>query len=177
MYPILRFALAAARARSDPPLDLDGVHVSRVTCLPFDIDPWRELNNGRTLTLYDLGRIPLTIRTGVAAALRRNRWGMAVAGASVRYRRRVRLFDRLEMRSSLVGRDRRFFYVHQSMWRAGEAVSAALFRSAVTGATGIVPPDAVLAALGRPDWNPALPAWVAGWIAAEDARPWPPARA
>jgi acyl-CoA thioesterase FadM len=176
MYPVLRFALATARARSASMLALEETHVSGVICLPFDIDPWRELNNGRTLTLYDLGRIPLMVRTGVSATLRRQGWGMAVAGASVRYRRRVRLFDRLGMRSSLLGRDRRFVYIHQSMWRGAETVSAALFRSAITGAErGIVPTDEAFAAHGRPDWDPPIPGWVAAWIAAEDSRPWPPA--
>lgn len=175
MYPFLRFALAAARARRAPPLPLDAVHVSHLRCLPTDIDPWRELNNGRTLTLYDLGRIPLVIRTGLYDVLKREGWGIAVAGASVRWRRRVRAFERLEMRSALAGRDARFVYVHQSLWRGGTAVSAALIRSAVTGPGGIVPPEWLLAALGREDWRPSLPDWIASWIAAEDARPWPPA--
>ena len=124
MYPFLRLGLELALARARRPLPLDGVHVSRHTCWPWDIDPWGELNNGRTLTLYDLGRVPLAVRTGLVAALRRNGWGLAVAGASVRYRRRVRAFERLEMRSAFVGRDPRFLYVHQAMFRGGEAVSA-----------------------------------------------------
>jgi hypothetical protein len=40
---------------------------------------------------------------------------MAVAGNSLRYRRRVRAFHRLEMRSRLLGWDARFLYVEQSM--------------------------------------------------------------
>lgn len=46
-----------------------------------------ELNNGRTLTLYDLGRVPLGIRTGLAATVQRMGWGMAIAGNSTRYRK------------------------------------------------------------------------------------------
>jgi acyl-CoA thioesterase FadM len=177
MYPFLRLALADVGARRAATLPLEGVHVSRVTCLPFDIDPWRELNNGRTLTLYDLGRIPLVIRVGLAAILRRQGWGIAIAGASVRYRRRVRAWNRLEMRSSFAGRDTRFLYVHQSFWHGAEPMSSALLRSAVTRAAGIVPTAEVLEALGRPDWNPELPAWVAAWIMAEETRPWPPVHA
>jgi acyl-CoA thioesterase FadM len=174
MYPLVRFALAAARARSAAPLALGATHRSRVTCLPWDIDPWLELNNGRTLTLYDLGRIPLVIRSGLLATLRREGWSFAVAGVSVRYRRRVRAFERIDMASQLLGRDHRFVYIHQSMWRDGDAVSAVLIRSAVTRPGGIVPTDEAFAAHGAPDWNPALPAWAAAWIAAEDRRPWPP---
>ena len=81
---------------------MTGTHVSHHYCLPWDIDLWRELNNGRTLTLYDLGRIPLAGRVGLIKVLRRERWGLTMAGASVRYRRRIRVFDRIEMRSRLV---------------------------------------------------------------------------
>ena len=175
MYPFFRLALEIGLGRRAGPLPIDGVHVSRLTCWPWDIDPWLELNNGRTLTLYDLGRLPLAIRTGLAATLKANRWGLTVAGSSVRYRRRVRAFHRVEIRSAFVGRDPRFLYVHQAMFRDGEALSAGLFRGAVTDAAGIVPTDRVVAALGAAGSMPELPGWVAAWAAAEAERPWPPA--
>ena len=118
--------------------------------------------------------MPLALRTGLVAALRRNGWGIAVAGASVRYRRRVRAFQRVEIRSAFVGRDARFLYTHQAMFRRGEPVSSVLIRGAVTGPDGIVPTDRVVAEVGPAGPEPALPAWVAAWSAADAARPWPP---
>lgn len=173
MYPLIRLGIELALARAAPPLPFDGVHVSGHTCWPWDIDPWLELNNGRTLTLYDLGRVPLAVRCGLTRALRANRWGLTVAGSSVRYRRRVRAFHRVELRSAFIGRDARFLYVQQAMYRAGEALSAGLFRGAVTEASGIVATDRVVAALGNPEL-PTLPAWAAAWAEAEHERPWPP---
>ena len=93
--------------RNDPPLDIGGVHVSHHMCWPWDLDLWMELNNGRTLTLFYLGRIPLARRTGLATVIMKNKWGMTVAGVSVRYRQRIRLF-RIEMRSRALGWDERF---------------------------------------------------------------------
>lgn len=174
MYPVTRLGIELALARRAPRLPVDGVHVSRHTCWPWDIDPWMELNNGRTLTLYDLGRVPLAWRTGLVGAVRANGWGLAVAGASIRYRRRVRAFDRIVMRSACIGRDARFLYISQAMYRDGDAVSSALIRSAITSAEGIVATDRVLAAMGAAEWNPPLPAWVGAWIEAETERPWPP---
>jgi len=174
MYPFFRFGLELGLARRAGSLPIDGVHVSHHRCWPWDLDPWRELNNGRTLTLYDLGRIPLAVRTGLADALRVNRWGVTVAGASVRYRRRVRGFQRIEMRSAFIGHDPRFLYVHQAMFARSEALSSVLIRAAVTSPQGIVPTDRVLAAIDHDGTLPALPAWVAAWSAAEAERPWPP---
>lgn len=177
MYPVLRMFKELWVARNAPELPLTGTHVSHHMCWPWDIDMWMELNNGRTLTLYDLGRIPLAKRTGLMRVLRANKWGLTMAGASVRYRRRVRMFDRFEMRSRAIAWDARFIYLEQSMWRHGECANHALYRSAVTSSDGIVPPEKVIEALGLDMPSPPIPDWVQAWIDADSERPWPPMEA
>jgi len=59
MYPVIRMAKELLKFARAEPLSVTGTHVSHHRCWPWDIDLWRELNNGRTLTLYDLARIPL----------------------------------------------------------------------------------------------------------------------
>ena len=175
MYPWFRMVKELVKYRNASRLHPFEPHVSTHLCWPWDIDPWLELNNGRTLTLYDLGRIPMATRTGLHKIAKAKGWGLAVAGASVRYRKRVRVFDRIEMRTRLVGWDHRFVYMDQSMWVRGECTSQALLRSAITqGKRGIVNPGEMAVALGLPAESPALPAWVQGWINADAERPWPP---
>lgn len=174
MYPFIRMAWQMFKHRKDPALPFDGTHISQHYCLPWDLDMWVELNNGRTLTLYDLGRIPLAMRVGLVRTLKREGWGLTMAGATVRYRRRVKMFQKVEMHSRAIGHDARFIYLEQSMWRNGEAVSAVVYRSAVTDRNGIVPIERVLAAMGAEDWQPELPSWLQAWIAADAQRPWPP---
>ncbi len=176
MYPYLRHAKETLTARRLPGIGLLDPHVSRHLCWPWDLDPWGELNNGRTLTLYDFGRTALGLRTGLDRQLLAKGWGMAVAGSTVRYRRRVTAFTRLTMHSRNIGWDARFFYTEQSMWRGDDCTSHVLIRSAFTAKAGIVPPEMVIAAMGLPVESPTLPDWVQAWIRAEDLRPWPPAR-
>lgn len=176
MYPFLRMTKEIWIASRAAPLGLTDTHVSHHICWPWDLDLWAELNNGRTLTLFDLGRIPLAVRTGLGRVLRQKRWAITVAGNTVRYRRRVRMFDRVEIFSRCIGWDARFIYMEQSMWRKGECTSHMLLRSAVTSPKGIVPPPEVLDALGLETTSPDLPAWVRRWIAADAERPWPPER-
>ena len=175
MYPLIRFAKELLKFRNAPALPPTGTHVSTHICWPWDLDPWIELNNGRTLTLFDLGRIPLARRTGMIPVLRANNWGITVAGNSTRYRKRIRAFDRFTMLSRMVGWDHRFVYMEQSMWRGGECCNQVQIRSAVTSAKGIVPPTDVVRALGHDMESPALPDWITAWIAADAERPWPPA--
>ena len=175
MYPAIRLVAQLLKHRKDPPLPLLGTHVSRHICLPWDIDLWMELNNGRTLTLYDLGRTVAAQRAGLVAALRKNRWGLTMAGASVRYRRRIRTFETIEMRSRLAWWDDKFFYVEQSMWKAdGECANHIVYRSAVTSKAGIVSPDVVIESIDPEQEKPDAPEWIAAWIEADTKRPWPP---
>ncbi|ARE40318.1 Mesenchymal stem cell protein DSCD75 [Rhodovulum sp. P5] len=157
MYPFLRLAKELHIHRKAPPLPLTGTHVSTHVCWPWDLDVWWELNNGRTLTLLDLGRIPLARRVGLIDTLRRERWGLTMAGVSVRYRRRVRMFDRFEIHSRCVGWDDRFIYIEQGMWRRGDWANHALYRSAVTDENGIVATDRVVRAMGVDPVSPPCP--------------------
>lgn len=174
MYPVIRMVKElAVHARAET-LPAWGTHVSWHLCWPWDLDLWMELNNGRTLTFFDLGRIPLATRNGFYKAVRANGWGLTVAGASVRYRARIRLFDRVEMRSRGVGHDGRFLYIEQTMWKGDTCTTQALIRTAVTSPSGIVAPERVLEAMGVTTESPQLPGWVSAWIDADATRPWPP---
>ena len=99
MYPFLRLIREIRRSRRAAPLTLLSTHEADHICWPWDIDPWMELNNGRTLTLYDLGRVGLFLRLGIVPVMKAHGWGGTVAGSSFRYRRRVRAFDRYTLRS------------------------------------------------------------------------------
>jgi acyl-CoA thioesterase FadM len=176
MYPFLRFAKAVRQARTLPPIGMTDWHVTEHLCWPWDLDPFVELNNGRALTLYDLGRFPLGIRTRFYEVLRQKGWGLTVAGSTIRYRRRIRMFDRFTMRSRCIGWDARFFYFEQSMWKGDDCTSHVLIRMAMTGPSGILAPALAAEAMGVPVESPALPGWVQAWIAGDAQRPWPPER-
>lgn len=175
MYPFLRMSWQMSCARRAPRLGLWDTHESTHLCWPWDLDLWAELNNGRTLTLFDLGRLPMAQRTGMIDLMKERKWGMAVAGASVRYRRRVHAFYRLTQRSRCLGFDDKFLYLEQAMWRSdGACANHGLIRMAVTGTSGIVAPAQVAEDLGHAGPSPELHRWVRAWAEADSARPWPP---
>ena len=108
MYPVVRVAKELFKYRNAPRLALGETHVSHHVCWPWDIDIFLEMNNGRTLTLFDIGRIVMFQRMGLNDTIRRHGLGGTIAGSSVRYRRRVRAFDR------------RVPHVHVEDWAHGE---------------------------------------------------------
>ena len=176
MYPYIRMAKELWKFRKAPPLGLFDPHISTHRIWPWDLDPWRELNNGRTLTLFDLGRIPMSVRMGFEKVAKANGWGITVAGNTTRYRKRVTVFQKLTQISRVVGWDDRFGYIEQSFWRGDECTNHMLLRYAFISKGGIVKPAQVIAALGYPTQSPAMPDWITAWIAADALRPWPPLR-
>jgi acyl-CoA thioesterase FadM len=174
MYPFLRMtALLRSEARK-PPLGIFDTHAREMRCLPWDADMFWEMNNGRILTFYDLGRFGLAQRIGLIRAMKERGWGFVVAGSSVRYRARVRPFQRFELRTRLLGWDARFIYIEQAMWRGDTACNNALLRTGVTEKGRLVPTERVAEALNLSTTSPELPGWVRAWAAADAERPWPP---
>lgn len=175
MYPFFRFAYHMFNAKRQSPIGLLDTHEIQTLCWPWDLDLWNELNNGRTLTLYDLGRVPMALRMGLVGKLRENGWGFTMAGSSVRYRRRVQIFARLTLKTRIVCWDDKFLYMEQSLWKSnGECASHGLMRTAIVGDGKMIPMAQAAAALGHDGPSPEAPDWVRAWIDAEALRPWPP---
>jgi len=84
MYPYARMLMELFRFRNAPKLGLFDTHHSTHICWPWDIDPWIELNNGRALTLYDPGQVPMAKRMGLRETMKSRGWRLSVAGNSTR---------------------------------------------------------------------------------------------
>lgn len=176
MYPFRRLLTTILKAKKSPKLAVDGISENSFHCMPWDLDLFMEMNNGRVVTLYDLGRFNLSIQTGLAAVLKEKNWGLVVAGSTTRYRKRVRMFDKVNMFTQVAAMDERWIYIVQSMWVKGEPASSILLRTAITEKGKVVANERVREALGKPDWQPAPEGWVKSWIESEEHRPWPPVR-
>jgi acyl-CoA thioesterase FadM len=70
-------------------MDISERSVIRLRAGIGDMDLYPEVNNGRQLTLMDLGRIDVAARTGLMRVIRERRWNLVAGGSSIRYRRRL----------------------------------------------------------------------------------------
>ena len=174
MYPFARTLATALTESRKPRLGLYDTHVMPMTCWPLDIDYFFEMNNGRILTLFDIGRTALAIRIGLWDVLKQENWGLVVAGSTVRYRSRIRPMQRFEMRTRFLGFDERFFYLEQAMWRGETCCNHALLRTGVTAKGRLAPVDDVARAMGMGEASRPLPAYAQAWAEADATRPWPP---
>ena len=173
MYPYFRTVRVLVGSRFGPRLGIADEGCLTLRAWPGDLDFYPEVNNGRQLTLMDLGRLDFAARTGLLELVHRKKWGLVVGGASVRFRRRLPPFRKFLLKTRLTGHDERWFYFHQRTERDGAICSAALLRAGIRRAGGLVPAVEVLREIGEAEWDPDLPGWVEAWIEAEGRRPWP----
>jgi len=173
MYPYLRTVKTILSARFRSSLNFGDTGILNLRAGLFDIDHYGEINNGRQLTLMDLGRYDIGIRGGLMKLIAKKKWGFAVGGSSVRYRRRIRLWKKFQLHSEVIGHDDRWFYFLQKMCLGEIICSSALIKAGVVSKTGLVPAAEVMKEFPDNTWTGELPDWVKAWIEAESQRPWP----
>ena len=172
MYPILKFAAVVAKAKFREKLHFRDKSVLHCRVGLTDIDMFMELNHARYLNYMELGRWDYSQRVGFLDLMKSRNGGVAVGGASIRYRRRIPLFNRFTVTSELICHDIRWFYFLQEFHREDSICASALMKVCATSKDGLVPAEQVIEELGE-EMEAEIPEWVEAWINAEGLRPWP----
>ncbi len=90
-----------------------GVSVVPMIVLPNDLDINLHMNNGRYLTVMDLGRFDLFARGGLLKAIRGAGWTPILSAAKIRFRRELRLWRRFRIESRVVFWEHTTFVMEQ----------------------------------------------------------------
>ena len=136
---------------------------------PNDLDINLHVNNGRFLTLADLGVVTLSGRMGVFQAAWRKGWRPVVGAALARFRRPLKPFQKYRLETRILGWNEKWTFFQSRFIVKGEVKATVVTKGMVLGREGRVPPLQVAALTGRNGESPALPEWVAHWDAAEAA--------
>ena len=162
--PLVRTAKVLLQASRRPRLTGSEESVITLRVWPGDLDMNLHMNNGRYLTLMDLGRLDHFVRTGGAALARRRKWFALVGASTIRYRRSLQPFERFRLRTRLVGWDEKWFYMEQRFETMDGTVAAVgLVKALLRGGRGNVPTAEVMRGLGVGTVSPPLPEHVARW--------------
>jgi acyl-CoA thioesterase FadM len=165
IFRLIRVLLAALRRA---PLGLLEESVVHFRVWPNDLDFNLHMNNGRYLTLMDLGRIDLMARQGVVKLLWRNHWQPVVAAQTMVYRRALKPFQRYSLHSRVVCWDDKFVYLEQRFQTGDQLAASAIVKAAVRGAGRTLRPRELLKAVGRDGRSPPMPPAIKAWALAEE---------
>lgn len=158
---------ARRRLRREGRLDATAIGRIRLTTLPTDIDVLRHMNNGRYLSLFDLGRWDLLVRTGMADAMKTHRWYAVVSSETVTFRKSLNLWQRFDVESRMIGHDDKAVYLEHRAVVNGELYARAIIRARMMKRSGgTLSHEELFAAIGRPEGIPDVEPWIHEWAAA-----------
>jgi len=129
-----------------------------LTVLPNDLDALGHMNNGRFLSVMDLGRVDLLIRSGFYVVARKRRWFPLVGRVSIEYRKPLLPWQRYTIETRTVGWDDRWFYIQQVFLLQNEVAAVAGVKAMIRSPQGAVSPADALMAVGAPTTSPEIPA-------------------
>jgi acyl-CoA thioesterase FadM len=161
---LLRTLLMMIASRQKPRTDFREVGRITMRVMPNDLDLLRHVNNGIYLSLMDLGRMDLMIRTGKWQELGRRGWYPVAASVTVTYRRSLRLWERYSLETKVIGFDEKAMYVEQRFVRDNEVYVSAIMRARFLKKTGGTVTIAELGELAGIDpTTMPIPEWIAAW--------------
>ncbi len=138
---------------------------------PTDLDLNGHMNNGRYLSIMDLGRLDLVARMGLLGAFARQGWRPLLGSAQLRFFRSLKPFARYHLRTRVLWWDEKWIYLEQVFEAEGRVAARGRVKGLFRGPGGNVTPAEVLRAAGWSLDRPELPPEVAGWRDLEDAEP------
>ena len=129
-----------------------------------DLDLYGHMNNGRYLSLMDLGRFDLILRSSLSGPVRENRWNPVVAATWIHYRKPLWPLQAFELRTRIAGWTDRWLIIEQEIFRQGKLTTRAWVKGVFVGSQGRIATREVLLAAGHSGVSPLLPASVHAWL-------------
>ena len=163
MHLLLRTLWLLIAARRRRPLSIWDAGSLPLRVQLTDIDIAMHVNNGMYLSLMDLGRFDLMIRSGFWKVMREKGWSPVVNAETITFRKSLQLGHRYTIETQIVGFDERAIYFDQRMVRDGEIYARAYIATRLLGSQGPVPNTDIFAAFGSPPADMDLPEWIHEW--------------
>jgi acyl-CoA thioesterase FadM len=118
---------------------------------PHDLDTNFHMNNGRYLTLMDLGRFDFTIRLNLHKHMLKNNWMPVLGGAQITYLKPLDLFEKFTLRTQCVGWNENWIFLQQDFIAKKGLVATATVKAIFLKGKQKVKVHDILEALGYPD--------------------------
>ena len=129
-------------------LDPTGLSRVRMRCWPNDLDLNRHMNNGRYLTLMDIGRFDLIVRSGIAGTVHKNKWYPVIAAQAISFYRQIGPMQMFELTTRISGWDDEWIYLEQEFYVGDKIAARGVLKTVFLGPEGKVKPQRLVDASG-----------------------------
>ena len=114
---------------------------------PNDLDTNLHMNNGRYLTIMDLGRIDLLKRAGLLKLMVQNKWMPIVGTATIEFQRPLKFWQKYELHTHVSSWDEKWIYLEQTFYSHGKITAVGKIKGLLRGREGKIPPQFYMEAL------------------------------
>jgi acyl-CoA thioesterase FadM len=159
VFPWLRTFRVGFSLIGQSRVDLLATTRIRLHVWPNDLDANIHVNNGRYLTLADIGRMHWFVRTGLMKVAREQKAFPVVGDAIAKFRRELKPFQTFEIHTRMLGWDHKWGFIEHRFIREDRVLGVVAIRGVFKGPSGPVDPNTFLAALSHSTPSPKLPAW------------------
>lgn len=167
MNVLFRFVTIFLRSMRRLKLGLFDESRLKLRVLPNDFDPYLHLNNGRYLSMMDLGRFDFVIRNGLGRIMWTRKWFPVVGSSMIRYRRPIGALRSYDLYTRLAGWDEKWIYISHRFERNGELMAAAIIRGVFRGREGMISPVRIIGEAGHEVEPVRMPQWIRTWQEAD----------
>jgi len=116
--------------------------------LPNDLDINFHMNNGRYLTICDLNRVDLFIRSGLLKAMFKRGWIPTIAEHTMTYKKPLGMFEPFEVSMQVTHWDEKYFYMTHTFRKDERVVAEGTSKGCVYArGLGVISPTEALAAV------------------------------
>ena len=143
---------------------------------PNDLDLNGHMNNGRYLSIMDIGRMDFLLRLGLAGYVIKNKYIPVLSASSMRYRLPLLPFQKYDLTTRIVCWDDKWVFMeHRFIIRGGKKDGAVAGIGLVKGSffskqtRGTIPTGEILAAIGEVLESPAMPDYISKWKDSEES--------
>ena len=161
---IFRTILVMLRGKRRPTLHIHDVGRLPLRVLPTDLDFLGHMNNGVYLSIADLGRMDLLVRSGVWASFQKHGFYPVVASETITFRKSLEPWQRFELESRIVGYDAKACYIEQRFVVDGEIFARMFIRGRfLKKSGGVVSISELSEAVGVDAASFPPPEWLTTW--------------
>lgn len=137
--------------------------------MPNDLDLFGHVNNGAYLTLMDLARMDLMMRSGLFNPVFKNGWYPIVASETIRFYSSLTLFQPFTITTTLVGWDDKSIFLQQDFKARNKLIATAVVNARFlakpdqTNPSRSIPTQEFLEFIDFEGQQPELPDWITKW--------------
>ena len=128
LYVFIRLFYTLIVAFFRPRISFFDNAVTTLRVWPNDLDINFHVNNGRYLTLMDIGRFDLCWRAGILQAALKHGWFPVVGTAQISFKKSLKPFQKFELHTKMFWWDEKWFYVEQTFYSGGDLYARALVK-------------------------------------------------